>query len=339
MAITIKDVAREAGVSHTTVSRSLHGHPAIPDDTANRIKKIANELGYVPSAVARGLKNNRSGVLGVVMQRIIDPFYSEVLDGIEDELQTHDYCILIASRQRNNKSDKSIVRMMSERRVDGIIITSTAVSEAQRLKLNQFGVPAVIIHNQAAQDIANSVFHDDIEGGFQLTNHLINLGHSKIGYIGNTETERSSTDRLKGLQKALREAGLPLREDWIVEDHKGLPQNGAIAADKLLRLAEQPTAVVCFNDMMAMGAMQQFIQAGCRVPEDVSITGFDDIEIAAFVNPPLTTFQQPRYKIGQVAAQMIVSIVEDDKPGGIEPGAVKLTGKLIVRSSTAPPAK
>lgn len=338
MAVTIKDIAREAGVSHTTVSRSLHGHPAIPEDTANRIKKIADELGYVPSAVARGLKNNRSGVLGVVMQRIIDPFYAEVLDGIEDELETHGYCILIASCQRDCIREKSIVRTMSERRVDGIIITSTAVSETQRLKLNQFGVPVVVIHNQVAKDTPNSVFHNDIEGGFQLTNHLIDLGHTKIGYVGNTEAERSSSDRLKGLQNALRAANLPLREEWVVADHKGLPQNGARAAGKLLRCPEKPTAVVCFNDLMAMGAMQQFIQAGYSVPRDVSFTGFDDIEMAAYVNPPLTTFRQPRYQLGQLAARMIVSIVEnEDQTVDCDP--VKLTGSLIIRQSTVPPQK
>lgn len=336
MAITIKDIARKAGVSHTTVSRSLHGHPAIPEDTANRIKKIADELGYVPSAVARGLKNKRSGVLGVVMQRIIDPFYAEVLDGIEDELEARGYCILIASCQRDDKREKSIVRTMSERRVDGIIITSTAVGEAQRLKLSEFGVPAVVIHNQAVKDTPNSVFHNDIEGSFQLTNHLIGLGHKKIGYIGNTEAERSSSDRLKGLQNALCAADLPFREEWVVDDHKGLPQNGAFAAEHLLHLPEKPTAVVCFNDMMAMGAMQQFIQAGYRVPQDVSFTGFDDIEIAAYVNPPLTTFRQPCYHLGQVAARMIVSIVENEDQA-IDCAPIKLTGKLIVRRSTAPP--
>jgi len=204
VSVTIKDIARIAGVSHTTVSRALRGHSNISQDTVDRVQQISNDLGYVPNKAASGLKTRRSGILGVIVRRIVDPFFGEVLDGIEGVLSEGGYSLFLASSQRDPEREATIVRLMSERRVDGVIICSTQVGEEHRQQLEQFGVPTVLINNQASDDITHSVYHDDAEGSQQLTRHLIESGHTKIAYLGNARAGRTTEDRKQGYQAALK---------------------------------------------------------------------------------------------------------------------------------------
>ena len=334
MAVTIKDVARVAGVSHTTVSRALRDNPAISPATSESIKRVANEMGYVPNSAARGLKTKRSRTLGVIVRRIDDPFFGQVVNGIEDVLQSQDYSLFLAASNKDFAKEKEIVRNMSERRVEGVIICSTGISPAYREQLDRFGVPMVLVNNQANSEFNCSVGHDDTFGAKQLAEHLIELGHTAIAYIGNGNAGRTNHDRLLGYQQALTEAGIVMRPDFIVSAQTGRAEGGTQAARRLLTLDALPTAIMCFNDMIALGAMFTLQRAGLKIPEQCSITGFDNIALSAHVNPTLTTFDQPKYELGQAAARMMLQIVEHERQA--QPQRVRLRGKLAVRESTIP---
>ena len=337
MAVTIKDIARAAGVSHTTVSRALHEHPAISTVTTARIKQLAAELGYVPSAAARGLKTKRSHVLGVIVRRIVDPFFAEVLHGIEDALHAAGYSLFLAVSHRDPEREREIMQAMGERRVEGVIISSSQISPEQLRQLDHFGVPFVLINNQALDEPdIYSVYHDDTYGSSQILQHLLGLGHKRIAYLGNARGGKTDVERLQGYKFALQEAGVAVEPDYLVAGPNGLPQAGALALQKLLTLAELPTAVVCYNDMMAVGAIQAVQQAGLQVPKDISITGFDDIELAPYITPPLTTFHQPRYELGYEAANMMLRVLNHALKPDVSDVLV-LRGELVVRASTAVP--
>ncbi len=341
MSVTIKDIAKAAGVSHTTVSRALRGHAAISKETAGRIRQIADELGYVPNSVARGLKTNRSGALGVIVRRIVDPYFSEVLSGIEETLYAEGYSLFLAASNRDPDREEAIVRAMSERRVDGVIICSTQVGEAHRQQLERFGVPTVLINNQAAEDITHSVYHDDAFGSSQLTKHLLKLGHTRIAYMSNVRGGRTTEERKQGYAEEIRKHGLLLRPEYIVNGSNGLAEGGAVGTIELLDLAEPPTAIVCYNDVMAIGSIRTMVEAGLRIPEDCSVTGFDNIELAAYTNPPLTTFDQPKYELGRQAALMMLRLLDKqgDETGKLSSDILTLRGQLILRNSTAPPIR
>lgn len=336
MAVTIKDIAKVANVSHTTVSRALRGHPAIAPQTAARIREIADELGYVPNTAARGLKTSRSGILGVIVRRIVDPFFSEVLQGIEDVLQERGYSLFLAASHRDPNRERVIIQAMSERRVDGVIICSTQVSQQQQRRLAAFNVPTVLINNQALEDVTHSIYHDDVAGSREVTKYLIGLGHRRVAYLGNLRGGRTNADRLQGYREALDAAGIRQRPEYLREAGHGLAAGGAEAAAGFLHLSEPPTAIVCYNDVMAIGATQVLQAAGIKVPEQCSVTGFDNIELAAYVTPPLTTFSQPKYELGREAALMMLRLLESGD-GESADDVLTLRGKLVIRGSTAPP--
>lgn len=339
MAVTIKDIAEVAGVSHTTVSRALRGNPRISDDTINRIQQIANELGYVPNTVARGLKTSRSHVLGVIVRRIVDPFFSEVLQGIEDVLHEAGYSLFLAASHRNPVREREIMQALGERRVDGVIISSTQIQPEHIRHLDRFHIPLILINNQAIDEPdIHSVYHDDLFGSLQVMRHLIELGHTRIAYLGNERGGKTNVERLQGYQKALLQAGLNAVSDYVVVGPDGQPEGGAHGMEKILQLMPRPTAVFCYNDLMAIGAIQIVQQAGLSVPDDISITGFDNIELAAYVSPSLTTLHQPKYELGQEAALMMLRVLASKNTAvSAQPTVIRLRGELVVRHSTARP--
>jgi DNA-binding LacI/PurR family transcriptional regulator len=337
--VTIKDIAKVAGVSHTTVSRALRGNPSISQETASRVRQVADELGYVPNKAASGLKTRRSGILGVIVRRIVDPFFGEVLDGIEEVLSEKGYSLFLAASQRDLDREETIVRLMSERRVDGVIICSTQVGEEHRQQLEQFGVPTVLINNQAADDITHSVYHNDAEGSRQLTRYLIELGHTKIAYLGNARAGRTTEDRKQGYMNEMRRHLLPVPPEYVIEGPNGLAGGGKAGTLEFLEQRSPPTGIICYNDVMAIGAIRTLNEAGFRVPDDISITGFDNIDLAAYVSPPLTTFDQPKHELGRQAALMMLRVLDKygDDATTLSSDVITLQGKLILRHSTAPP--
>jgi DNA-binding LacI/PurR family transcriptional regulator len=338
VAVTIKDVAREAGVSHTTVSRALRGSSLISDETTRRIQETALALGYLPSAAARSLKTNRSQALGVIVSSIDDPYFSEILQGIEEVAQGNHYSLFIAASQRDSERENAIVQAMRQHRVDGVVICSTPFSSERSHQFSKYGIPIVMINNQAAEEYRYSIYHDDVDGSRQVTRHLIELGHHRIAYLGNSSSGRTTQDRLAGFRYEMEAAGLPIPTEYIFEIPGSEPENGSPAAEHFLSLPHRPTAIVCFNDMLAIGLLKAVQQQGIRVPEELSITGFDNIVFSNYTNPPLTTFDQPKRFIGQKAAQLIFSLLSSASDIHIPQHKIHvLKGRLLVRQSTAPP--
>src|SRR4030066_91824 len=206
MPITIKDIARHAGVSHTTVSRALHNSSLISTQTTERIQEIASELGYNPSVAARSLKTNRSQVLGVIVSHIADPYFSEILQGIDDVAQDNGYSLFIASAQHNPAREDAIVQTMREHRVDGVILCSPHFAAEQSRQLNSYHIPIVAINNQAAEDYRFAIYHDDVDGSRQASHHLIGLGDKRIAYLGDASSGRTTHERLSGFRQAMEEA-------------------------------------------------------------------------------------------------------------------------------------
>ena len=339
MAITIKDIAKQAGVSHSTVSRALHGSPLLSGETVERIRQLAVEMGYFPSAAARSLKTNRSRALGVIVSAIDDPFFSEILQGIEEIAQGHDYSMLMAASRRDLERERAIVQDMRERQVDGLIICSASFSAEQRRKLLEYGIPIVVVNNQAAEEYRYSIYHDDVDGSRQVTRHLIELGHTRIAYLGNALSGRTTLDRLTGFRQEMGAAGLDIPDEYVFEIPGGGPDDGLAALNHYLELSNRPSALFCFNDLLAIGVLKGLQSAGLRVPEDFSVVGFDNILFSAYTNPPLTTLDQPKRYIGAEAARLILGLL-DPVAGKYAPGQEiqRLKGRLLVRGSTARPS-
>lgn len=339
MPVTIKDIAKEAGVAHTTVSRALRGSPLISPEVSERIRRIAAEMHYHPSAAARSLKTHRTQVLGVIVSHIADPFFGEILQGIEDVAQHSGYSLFIASAQHDLEREQSIVKTMREHRVDGVILCSTPFSTGQGKQFLNDDTPIVVINNQAAEEYHYSIYHDDLDGSRQITQHLIELGHRRIAYLGNRRSGRTNLDRLNGYAQQMVRAGLSVPDSYIHEVESGEPESGAAGLEHFLALAEPPTAIFCFNDLLAIGVLQGLRQAGFCVPRDCSVAGFDNISFSAYTHPALTTLDQPKRQIGAQAAQLLLDLLNAPAPAGENPQKKvrAIQGKLLVRESTAPP--
>ena len=334
--ITIKELARQAGVSHSTVSRALNNHPAIARETVERIQQLARELNYVPSHSARSLKTNRSHMLGVIVHRISDPFYSEVLGGIQSVAHQFQYGMFVSASENDMERQAALIRGMFGRQADALIIGDSFFTSAN---INELGirVPTVFIHNRA-EVLPHSIYHDDVSGTRALTLHLLRLGHRRIAFGGNQRGGLLHQQRREGVVAALKDAELKLRKEYDLLAPNGQMSSGALLAKQLLKLPQRPTAIICFNDMQAIGVMQTLQQANVRVPEEISVAGFDDIPLAEFVYPALTTYCQPSWELGQMAAKVALNLLGEnvDEPLTSAP-SITMNGRLIVRRSTAPP--
>lgn len=342
MNVTIKDIAKAAGVSHPTVSRALNDHPGISTVTRERIKKLAAEMGYVPNASARGLKTNRTRALGVILRQIDDPFWSEVLDGVDSVLHPAGYSLFIASTHMERQREKDVVQAMVQRGVDGVILLAPQFSEEQCHMLKTYGLPMVMVNNEGAGECQYLIFNDDEYGARLVTRYLIDLGHRQIAYLGNHMGGLTNNNRLAGFSDEMKSAGLEIRDDFIFHVSAGNPSGGREGADYLTSLRELPTAIVCYNDFLAAGVYNMLLEKGLKIPEDISVTGFDNISIAAYLTPPLTTLHQFKFELGKGAAEMMLEVLikkqnkEEEQYAG---RTVSIKGILYIRKSAAIPHK
>ena len=336
--ITIKELAVQAGVSHSTVSRALNNHPAIARETVQRIQQLARELNYVPSHFARSLKTNRSRMLGVIVHRIADPFYSEVLGGIQSVAHQFQYGMFVSASENDMERQAGLIRGMFGRQADALIIGDSFLT-AEHVNELEIHVPTVFIHNRATAVLPHSIYHDDVNATRALTRHLLDLGHRRIAFGGDKRGGLLHQHRREGVGTELKAAGLKLQRAYDLLAPNGQMSSGALLAKQLLNLPKRPTAIICFNDMQAIGVMQTLQQANVRIPEDISVAGFDDIPLAEFLYPALTTYRQPIWELGQMAAKVALNLLGENVNGTLvsEP-IITMRGQLIVRRSTAPPA-
>lgn len=330
--VSIKDIARAAEVSHSTVSRALHNSPLVNRETAARVHRIARTLGYRPSAVARSLVTRKTRTIGVVVTMISDPFIAEVVSGIEERANDHGYSVFLANSNADPDREVKVVHSFHERRVDGILVTASRVGALYLPLLKELQVPIVLINNQHPGDFVHSVKIDNLTASRAATRHLTDLGHRRIAYLGDQSGFESDTERFTGYHQALEAAGLPYRPQLVIRGD-GRAEGGMEAMAQLLALAEAPTAVFCYNDATAMGAMRVVRERGLGVPGNVSVVGFDDLFIASYLCPPLTTISQPRHRMGRLAMDILLQLFS----GQTTKTTIQVQGELIVRGSTSPP--
>lgn len=326
--VSIKDIARAANVSYSTVSRALNDSPRVKAETKAQIARIASEMGYLPSAVARSLVTRRTCTLGAVVTTITDLFYAEVIHAIEETALSLKYSLILANSGGEPERELAAIQALRERRVDGIILISSCCARQGLSAEIELDTPVVIINNAYQEHIGYSVETDNAAGGRAATQHLIELGHTRIAHIAGPEREWDAVERQAGYEQALQAAGLPLDPNLIVRGDSR-PQGGIQAMKQLLALPSRPTALFCYNDTTALGAMRSARAAGLRIPEELSVVGFDDIDLAPFFEPPLTTVAQPKRRMGEMAVQMLLELL-----AGRPVVDQVLPNELIVRGST-----
>ncbi len=327
---SIKDIARLAQVSHSTVSRALQGSPLVNAETAEKIRQIARESGYRASAVARGLVTKRTRTIGLVVTTVADPFASEVVSGLEQAANDRGYAVFLAESNAEPEREKKVVQSFAERRVDGIVVTSSRVGALYLPLLSEMEVPIVLVNNQHPGAFVHSVMIGNVEGSRAAARHLVELGHRRIAYLGDQYGYQSDTERFAGYREALDAAGILFLPELVVHGD-GKPEAAMTAMESLLALPEPPTAVCCYNDMSALGALRSIRLKGLRVPEDISVVGFDDLFLASYTEPPLTTVRQPMRRMGQMAMESLCSLMS----GTESEIRIRVDAELIVRESTA----
>ncbi len=327
MPVSIKDIAKAAGVSPSTVSRALNDHPHIRDETKLLIHNLAKQMGYVPSGLARSLVARRTATIGVAITDLADPYYARLMLGIEAAAAGHHYQVVLSSYYRDATRELAIVRDFHMRRVDGIIVTGSEIEEAYHPTENHFFMPVVLINRP---NYCHSVSVDRLLGAQKIVEHLIELGHRRIAHITEGAKFRAKSRRLQGYVAALTKHQLEVDGNLIVDGDGGI-SGGLQAAPGLLDLAEPPTAIFCFNDLTAIGAINALRQRGYDVPQAVSVAGYDDLEMAAYYHPALTTVRQHTFQLGQSAVNMLLKLIQ----GEAEVSPVMLVPELVIRQSTA----
>jgi LacI family transcriptional regulator/LacI family repressor for deo operon, udp, cdd, tsx, nupC, and nupG len=334
--VSIEDVARAASVSHSTVSRALRNSPLISAEVRRRVQEIAQEMGYIPNAIAQSLKQQRTNTVGLVVTSIADPFYADVIKGIEETARPAGMSVFISATYNDEAQELAVIDTFHRRQVDGIIVVSSRIARNYQ-HLRRLGVPAVLVNNEAniSGQSQHSVLIDDYAGATLAMRHLIALGHRQIGYLGITNRPFSNEQRRTAYLDALATARLPINPAAIMIANSPGPE-----ADDVLASAQQTpqmlasgvTAVFCYNDLIAIGVLMACRERGVAVPGQLSIVGFDDIALAQYVSPALTTVIQPRRAMGSHSMYMLLGLIDQQPVTN-----VVLAPALAVRASTAPP--
>jgi DNA-binding LacI/PurR family transcriptional regulator len=336
MRVSIKDIARAAGVSHSTVSRALSDSPLVSDETKARIQRLAQEMGYSPNTLARSLVTRQTYTIGVVVTTIADPFVAEVVQGIEATAHDYNYTVILCSSGAQPEREIAAVEMLRSKRVDGVIVTSSRIGALYLEHLERIGAPIVLInnHNESSGRYTFTVTVDNRHGGYLATEHLVQLGHRRIAYVTAPADHSSDLDRMAGYRQALIAGGIEPDPALIVTGN-GRADGGERALQALIELGEPPSAVFCYNDMTAIGLMSAARQVGLSVPRDMAVVGFDDIPFASYFYPPLTTIAQPKVEMGRLAMKMALSLMAIGEENHEEEiSNIVVRGTLVVRAST-----
>jgi LacI family transcriptional regulator len=335
MAVTLKDIAYELGISVTTVSRALAGYSDVADETRERVRQAAADLGYQPNLTARRLQKQRTDTIGFILPtagpRFSDPFFSEFLAGIGNEAGGRDYDLLVSTHAPDSPGERQAYERAARGGwLDGLIVVRTREDDSRIELLYQSNFPFVAFGRTDNHNDFAYVDEDSAAGMRQLVEHLVQRGHRRIAFITPPGGLMFGRHRLQGYRDCMRQHDLVIRPEWIVEGDM-TQQGGAEAVERLFSVAEPPTAVIGGNDLMAIGAMNRLQQLGFRVGADVAVGGFDDIPLAAYTNPALTTLHQPIYDIGRLTCAMLIDLINGRKPASPH---ILLTPKLIIRQSS-----
>ncbi len=327
--ITIFDVASACGLSYGTVSRVINNDPHVKSETRVRVQETMRHLGFVINRQARSLAGGRSHVIGVLVPDLGTGYIGEIMRGIDAELAIAQYDLMLYTAHRRAAKESNYIANLAQGMVDGLLLILPSNPGAYMETLHQGHLPFVLIDHQGIDEKTCAVGATNWQGAYNATEYLMNLGHQRIGFITGSMDLGSARDRLAGYRAALRTHHLPVDEELVCEgDFQQL--DGYNNGQALLALPQPPTAIFASNDVMAMGAMDAVRERGLRVPDDISILGFDDIPQAVNIRPALTTVRQPLEKMGRVATQMLLDRLNDPQAS---PKRIELPTELVVRDS------
>ena len=340
--VTIYDIAKKANTSTATVSRVLSnsGYP-VSAKLRERIKEAAEELNYIPNMLGRQLKTNNSMTVGVIVPSITNPFYSSIVLGIEDIARSRGYHVLLCNSHRSPELEEEYLTTLFEKQVKGIIISSISPDKKLLSDLIDKGL-SVVAFDQSVEGLDSSQVHFDFQrGGYLATEFLLKQGHQDIAFISSPLTRPSRRSVYDGYQLALKNKGVEINNDWIkiatreeeISEKNYEFTNGVELTRELLKSKELPTAIFVCNDMTAFGVMNELTSQGIKIPEEISVVGFDNIEFSQMVSPSLTTVQQPDYEMGRIACNILVDQLIGETREAVD---IMLQPKVIERNSTRP---
>ena len=331
--VTIVDVAQEAEVSYATVSRVINNGAHVRPEKRERVLRAMAKLGFTVNQQARSLRAGRSQVIGLLVHDLGTSYIGEIIRGIEAELSAASYDLMLYTTHRRKTKEATYVSAITRGMADGLLLVLPRNPEAYLESLRQRHFPYVLIDHQGIDETGPAVGATNWQGAYDATQHLLGLGHRRIGFITGQVEMGCARDRLAGYRAALAAAGVPA-DPALVQEGDFFQPDGFAGARALLALPQPPSAIFASNDVSAFGVMEAVRDAGKRLPDDMSIVGFDDIPQAAQVNPTLTTVRQPLEQMGRTAARMLLEIIGNaDRPAA----RVELPTELIVRASTRPP--
>src|SRR5690554_2697047 len=331
---TIKDVARLAKVSPSTVSRVISDHKSISEETKKRVRKSMQELGYHPNVIARSLIRRSSQALRLVLSRSTEsafsnPFFSEILRGISVVTQSHQYSLVLATAANYREEAKQCMQMVMERRVDGVILLASRVKDELIHQLIDKKCPFVVVGRVSGVKNCYTVNNDNIQAAYSAVRHLLNLGHRRIAFLNGPKEYTFCQDRYQGYSMALSEFGLEVDYNYL-RNTENLHEDGYRLSKELLSIEPRPTALFVADDLMVIGAYRAIKEEKLSIPADISVVGFNDDSFAALIEPPLTTVQIPIYEMGVTAAQMMIAILSGKEP--YSPQRI-LSSELVIRDS------
>jgi LacI family transcriptional regulator len=331
-------VAQRAGVSLGTASNVLNRPHLVSEATRDRVLRAMEELDYVPNVGARQLRQGRSHLIGVLVLDISNPFWGEVVRGAEARAADSGHVIIVCNAGESIVKEDYAIRALTEHRVDGLLIAPVAEDEDRLERLQRSGMQVVLLDHPSTRPTLRSVAVDDIQGGRLAASHLLELGHTRVAFVGST-TIYWGADRLIGVEQAFEQAGLDPAQHVVEVLTSALTSaEGERAAEAIVAMDRRPTAVFCVNDVLALGILHGLHRSRLRVPQDISLVGYDDVPFAAVLSPPLTTIEQLPYRLGETAADLMLDAIGDgsDAAARLERHVV-FEPRLIVRDSTGPP--
>lgn len=338
---TVRDVAARAGVSIATVSRALRGHANVDPRTRQRVEEAARTLNYRPSGVARSLRLRATRTIGLIVTDIENPYFPQIVSAVEDAARERGYSVLLADGRRDPEREIESLEVLAERQVDGLIIASTALTLRHKARIRDVPCPVVIVNGESTIAAVPAVLSDNESGGRLAAEHVLALGHRHLAYLAAPSADdRAVRERISGVRAAMAVGDTALAGLTVVRAAEGV-EGGDVAAREALAADPRVTALLCYNDLTAIGAVRGLRAIGLRVPRDVSVVGFDDIEMASHVDPPLTTIRQATDEMGQWALTSLCQRIDNGREAtagqvGGKPGlTVRLPVVLVRRASSA----
>ncbi|MCG2821395.1 MAG: LacI family transcriptional regulator [Candidatus Atribacteria bacterium] len=310
--ITLRNVAEKAGISVNTASRAINNKPDINEETKKRVLQIAKELGYIRNAAAVALRTKKTGTIGVVIEDNRNPFYAEVLNGMEVAAREKNYHIILTNTQRDYNKEEEAINLLLAKRVDGLLITPVQGRDDDIKNLIEANIPFVVVGRDFENIELDAVYNNEVKGGFLATEYLIKKGHKRIALIDGFLYKSPAKGRLEGYKKALKEYGIPW-DDSLISVGDISMEDGHKRTKQMLEKNLNFTAIFAYNDMMAFGSMQAIKEKGLRIPEDIGLVGYDDIPFSSLISPALTTISSKKKKLGIESVKLLLSRINGNR--------------------------